>query len=468
MIIRTFFDKNNTLIKNNTVNTGKNPITELFYGGSLYDLEHSRYILHFDETKLKKYYNDGLFPELDKMTHILKMTNTSCFDLELLNTQTSDGKDRASSFDLILFKIGQDWDEGTGYDYQTCTNLNGDISLSYNPSNWIYSKTLSSWSGGSGVYSGDPSSIIIGTQHFDNGNENLEIDITNYVNDIITGETNYGLGLAYSYELENTPTSTLQYVGFFTRHTQTFYEPYIETKYDMLIKDDRNKFYLNKDNKLYLYVNAGGVPTNLDNNPSVIINDSNNNILSSYTPNDVTHVTKGIYSIDINISNSACTDCITYYDVWSGLTINSIDIEPIELDFIVNTDGYYNIGINEEIPKEYGFSVSGIKQNEKIVRGDIRKVIISARIPYTINQQDILDNLEYRIYTKEGPNELTVIDYQNIEMAFDQNYFLIDTNSLLPSTYWIDIKLTTNRNVRTIKDVIKFNIVSQVELKNNN
>jgi hypothetical protein len=50
----------------------------------------------------------------------------------------------------------------------------------------------------------------------------------------------------------------------FTNNTQTFYEPYIETKYDNHIIDDRNNFILDKLNKLYLYVNVGGNPTNLD------------------------------------------------------------------------------------------------------------------------------------------------------------------------------------------------------------
>jgi hypothetical protein len=79
------------------------------------------------------------------------------------------------------------------------------------------------------------------------------MDITEYVNSVLTGNTTYGLGIAFNrgYELLNTPC--LKYVGF-TNNTQTFYEPYIETKYDNHIIDDRNNFILDKLNKLYLYV----------------------------------------------------------------------------------------------------------------------------------------------------------------------------------------------------------------------
>lgn len=468
MIIKTYFDKNNTLVKNTTTNTGRNPIAELFRGGSISDLECSRFIFHFDETRLRDLYSDGTYPDLTKMTHTLRMTNTSCFDLELLNGQTCSGKDRAASFDLILYELDQEWDEGTGYDYQACTNLEGASAISTNPSNWLYAKTGYSWSGGNGTFSGNPSGITITTQHFDTGNENIELDITDYVNGLITGNTNYGLGLCYSYPLENTPTTNLQYVGFFTRHTQTFYEPFIESIYSDVITDARTRFYMDKNNKLYLYVNAGGVPINLDTNPSAIVRDNNDNIFSSYTPSDVTHVTKGVYSIDLNVpSLSRYSNCVMFTDTWSGLTIDGINLNPVELEFVVNLNGYYNIGTTEEIPKKYGFNMQGLQRDERIVRGDVRKIIVSARIPYTVNQQDILDTLEYRLYVKEGPNEYTVIDYQPVERGFDQNYFLLDTGSLLPNTYWVDLKLTTNRNVRTIKDVTNFDIISQVELRNN-
>ena len=66
-------------------------------------------------------------------------------------------------------------------------------------------------------------------------------------------------------------------VAFFTRHTQTFYEPYLLTNYDDIISDDRNLFVQNKQNKLYLYVYDNGLPVNLGANPIVTIKDNNNN-----------------------------------------------------------------------------------------------------------------------------------------------------------------------------------------------
>ena len=53
MVIRTYFDKNNTIVSNQYVNTGLNPITELFYGGALGEQKYSRFLFDFDETTLK-------------------------------------------------------------------------------------------------------------------------------------------------------------------------------------------------------------------------------------------------------------------------------------------------------------------------------------------------------------------------------------------------------------------------------
>ena len=47
MVIRTYIEKNNTIIKDTTTNTGRNPIAEIWYGGdaSKSDLLDIYYIL---------------------------------------------------------------------------------------------------------------------------------------------------------------------------------------------------------------------------------------------------------------------------------------------------------------------------------------------------------------------------------------------------------------------------------------
>lgn len=464
MVIRSFFDKNNTILSNNNINTGMNPVAELFYGGPESENKYSRFLFHFDETRLRSLYTGGTIPDLSKLKHTLKLTNTGSLSYQLLNG-TMEDKVRTSSFDLILFKINQYWDEGTGYDYSVPIILNGNYSLSIRPSNWINPQLGIDWSGGTGVYSGSPSGITIATMHFDKGNENISVDVTQYVNGLITGDTNYGLGLAFSRPFEQTSSSNLQYVGFFTRHTQTFYEPYLETIYSNYIKDDRNNFFLDKNNKLYLYVNVAGNPTNLDSLPSVTILDQNGDVFSSYTSSDVTHVTKGVYSIDILVpTTDDYNDCVMLNDVWDDIVINGVNRPSIELGFALkDSSGYYSIGDSSDLPKSTAISVGGIRSQEQIKRGDIRKVIISARIPYTVEQTQNIDSLKYRLYVREGKGELTVVDFEPVEMTNNSYYFLLDTESLIPNTYYLDILVSSNLEVTTIKNVITFDIVNQVE-----
>ena len=197
MIIRTFFDKNNTIVSNLNVNTGLNPISEIFYGGPIGQKQYSRFLFHFDETRIKELYTGGTFTDLTKLTHTLRLTNTGAFDTSLLNGSYA-GKDKATSFDLVLFKINQDWDNGVGYDFEIPILVSGEGAFSNGASSWVEAQTGVAWSNGNGVYSGSVSAITVSSQHFDKGNENIEMDITNFVNGLLTGDTNYGLGLAYT------------------------------------------------------------------------------------------------------------------------------------------------------------------------------------------------------------------------------------------------------------------------------
>jgi hypothetical protein len=277
-INNSYFSKNNTIISNSLTNTGRNPVTELFYGSlaiSQYPNGFSRFIFDLDLSLLQEKVSDGTISSTcnDTMVHTLRMINTSTFNLETLNTSTSQGRLRATSFDLILFRIpnNQIWDEGVGYDFADLVYeySNSDKNLSTRPSNWIQTTTLSGWTE-QGVYNNKNTGTvpysaltIVDTQHFQFGNENISFDMTNEINSILNGTLTdvTGWGIAYLPQIENLTGLTTNYeVQFFTRHTQTFYEPFLETNYDDIIDDDRNTFSLGKVNKLYLYLYEDGNP----------------------------------------------------------------------------------------------------------------------------------------------------------------------------------------------------------------
>jgi hypothetical protein len=155
------------------------------------------------------------------------------------------------------------------------TGIPSDKNYSDRPSNWLETTTITDWQE-PGIYSNTNTGSfnynqlqIIDTQHFEFGDENVEFDMTSEINSILNGSLTgvTGWGIAYLPQVENLTGTTGNYsVGFFTRHTQTFYEPFLETNYNDSIEDDRNSFSLGKINKLYLYIFEDGDFQNLDNN----------------------------------------------------------------------------------------------------------------------------------------------------------------------------------------------------------
>ena len=339
MVIRTYFDRNNTMDYNGNTNTGKNPVAELFYGGgnNVGTKYFSRFIFQFSTERIEEFRAKGMFPELDKLTHVLKMTNTGAFDSALLGKETAYGKDRSSSLDMSIFPVNQPWDEGVGYDFAgQCFFSSIDATVpSHSPSNWADSNTGTAWANGGGVFadwSAVTATTLTHTQHFEDGNENLEIDITDIVNGYLTGDTNNGLGLAFAEDLELSISEKLKFIGFFTRHTQTFYEPFVETRYANTINDSRGNFYMDKLNKLYLYTNIGGVPTDVDSIASVTVNDNNGDVFSAFTSGDIIHESQGVYSIELIVPTTDM-GCVIYEDIWSGVVINGVTRPDVELEF---------------------------------------------------------------------------------------------------------------------------------------
>ena len=142
-VYKSYFKRNDTLVYNTYTNTARNPVVELFFG-RVDNLSSpkgfSRFIFDIDLTDLQSKLANGTISTgcTADMVHTLRMTNTSSFDEELLNTTWSNGRRRATSFDLVLFRIpktlgstgdAQTWDEGVGYDYYD-GNLNSSNSSS--------------------------------------------------------------------------------------------------------------------------------------------------------------------------------------------------------------------------------------------------------------------------------------------------------------------------------------------------
>ena len=496
-ILRSYIDKNNTIISNSYVNTGRNPVIELNFGASdliVPNFGYTRFIFDLDLSLLEQNIASGVISTgcTSAMTHTLKMTNTSSFDNELLNTFMSNERRRATSFDLILWRIPkfsgntgnpQQWDEGVGYDYSDFNiaqnSANGGISpLTYvdsraystRPSNWYQTTTLSGWSQ-NGIYDnrnqGDVNYsglTIIATQHFELGNEDLNMDMTNEINGILNGSITgvTGWGISYLPQIENITGLTDSYsVAFFSRHTQTFYQPYLLTDYNDLIQDNRNQFLKNQENKLFLYIYQNGDLANLDSDPFVRIEDRNGDAVTGMGALTTCLKTKGVYEVVIpNGFANFPTPC-QFYDVWSGLTINGQSIPNVTNQFTLQQySSGIQIGPVSKEPQIYGFDFYGILQNEKILNSDIRKVGVTIKKAYT-GQQMLLDvSAFYRVYVTEGTTEVIVQDWTPVNRTPNEYYFIFDMRDKIPNQYYVDIQVNSSGEKNTYKRQLTFSIVN--------
>ena len=457
---RSYFEKNNTIIKDSQANTAKNPATEIFYGSSF-----SKFLFKVDFTDLKNKVNNDELVVDSNTRHTLHLTNTIFGDEGQKGLNRTTGRDRTSSFDLIVFSIGQFWDEGLGFDYADSGYdfVTGNRTFDERPSNWYYRTTLNQWST-AGVFHDSPTVIsgYTGNKiHMDNGGENIDFDITDYVNGIITGNTNHGLGLSFAVVYQYLTPDRDQSVAFFTKYTQTFFEPYVDSHFEDTIMDDRNNFVEKVSQNLYLYVTKGTNFYNLDSNPTVDILNSDGAVITGLSGLTTTLIRKGIYKVTFTITTPECDGKKFFTDHWKSVILDGNTISGgVRQKFIPKpyTAGF-TIGENQTELQRYAIQFFGIKQNEKIISGEIRKVVITFKsidVPKTV----LLDEVYYRIYIEEGTTQVIVHDWTLLDKT-NENSFQLDSSYLIPRQYFLQIKGKTHTEEIYYKESINFEIVSE-------
>ena len=191
--LRIYPKKNNTIASGyfENFNSALNPGTILWYGGTGTRSSVSKFLMEFDLEDLK---NKLASKEINSdyiSSYRLKMTNVIP-DGELLDSEFEFAKLRkkvASSFDLIVFPINKSWDAGRGYDLMGSEYIKiseGDTNLT-GYSNWNSATSVDFWDE-PGIFTNPTASTAQNfSQHFDVGDENLDVDITPLVNDWLSG-----------------------------------------------------------------------------------------------------------------------------------------------------------------------------------------------------------------------------------------------------------------------------------------
>ena len=228
---------------------------------------------------------------------------------------------------------------------------------------------VSQFSGGDGKWASQGGDYIASeavTGSFSTGLENLEVDVSDIVEDWIKGSSggeynNYGFGIFLQTDYENSTQQSFFTKKFFARESEFYYKrPIIEARWDSSSRDYRGNFFLSSSlmtaaqnlNTLYLYNRPRGVLTNIpsigedaiylsifsgsaDNSApsdSALILSADGTHVRSAANQVVTggYVSTGVYSASFAFTGSSTLE--TIYDVWfSGSnTISNAAAAPIQ------------------------------------------------------------------------------------------------------------------------------------------
>lgn len=452
-IFRSYWQSQATLIHGNPTNNSRNPIIELSYGGGVIAEESkaSRFIFKVDTSALRDNISFGEITSTHVTEHRIVLKNVIAYAQEFIGGQMYEAK-RGSGVIAHLYALTENFDEGTGYDYIFGSTLTTDTNPVINAPNWTHRRTNIPWSIHGGIDT--TSTTPIASMLIANGNEDLVFNVTRHMNQLLFGNTqDYGYMIAFDVPTEEILSSQRQVVTFYSKYTDSFFKPYMETVYSYDIHERRCNFYLDEPNSLFL---MSAKP--LDSVDRVEIYDDNDTLIKLVAQEDITEVKPGLYRIDLEISNNDYPDSIMFSDVWH-YHINNRGRKQ-EQDFSLASRDLFSE--NNLLDSEFWCSYYGIKHNEVIPQqSPKRKIVINPKRLFrgSVSTAANVDDFQYRIYTQQGKNQLEIIPFTNAYRLADTYFFELDFSWLIPQFYFLEVRVVGNNAVTSAGQTVKFRII---------
>lgn len=212
-----------------------------------------------------------------------------------------------ASFDVTVHRLSADWDEGRGLDVESY--------LDKGYANWVKPKSNSTWASGS-----DYSDAVTSSYHFDDGYENLDVDVTSIVNSwLVSGSANNGFLIKLTGSVESNDDYNDYYIKRFYSRTSNFNDrrPYLEARWNDAVMDDRINLVYSRTGSLFMYNLVNGQLTDLSigtNSLRVSIADASGTLLTLTG----SHVGKtGIYSASFALPTGSYSGSL-FYDKWGS------------------------------------------------------------------------------------------------------------------------------------------------------
>lgn len=430
-------------------------------------LEEARILIKFDTDLIKSHYNNT-FPTDVKF--ILKLTNAvHPFTL-------------ARNYDVNVYALAEGFIEGNGLDMESYKDE--DVA------SWTNRIVSTAWTT-AGALQG--TETLIGTQRFDTGEEDLELDITTHIQNIFDGTTDNGFAIVMDGALTSGAQEQNFYTKkFFSRSSEFFFKrPAIEARDASVIADNRGNFYaeskaysvIQNTQRVYLYNSVGGAMSDFtlpepDEELYVrFYTDADRTILadtSSPTPFiEATNQKTGIYYVDV-VLEDATTSKI--YDQWyfaanGGTAVaDRTIVHEGEIDVKQRTPNT-NFGDTEYITDITNLKTSYTKQETAkfriytrqkdwnptiytIASKEIENLIVEKiyyKIVRLVDEEIVLD---YGIGTEGTNNEHTLVSYDALGSYFDFDMSLLEKGYM----YGIKLMFSVNGELREQEEIFKFRV----------
>ena len=295
---------------------------------------------------------------------------------------------------------------------------------------------------------------IITSQRFEIGNEDIEVDITNYVNGILfSGQPNNGICIAYSANTERLPSVAKNVSTFFSKYTQTFFEPFLETLYDDRVNDELCCLYFDTDNDFYF-----APQTKITSVESLKIIDSNDEIISTIT--SFTQLNNYNYKTSLYINSENYQNQEIFTARWYYTQNNKNRV--LDKEFNISVYDLTDIN-NQTYSTEVYINIIGIKQNENITKKTGLKRIIfkPKRLIQTRILKNIIGDVEFRIYVNQGKNQIDVIPFTKASKVNDEYFAEIDFSWFISHDYTIETRALDKNGVQyPNSNYVKFRITN--------
>jgi hypothetical protein len=435
-------------------NMGESDILETF---SIYaqesssSYEKSRILTKFPISEIISDRAAGSIPASGSVNFFIRLTNAK-------HTETT-----PEDFTLNVLAVSRSWDEGYGLDMESYKDLG--------TANWLSSSCLSgtptAWTAPGGDYHASP----VYDSFFDYGTENLEVDITQLVEEWIDGtKSNYGVGVHFT-SSEESAARSFYTKRFFARGSEFFFKrPYIEARYDSTIKDRRNSFIVSSslleaednENTLFIYNRVRGHLKNIASigTGSVYVSLYSGSFLPVGNPltlsNGVQAVTGGFYDTGIySASVGVFVEFPYVYDVWHNnltgtarveyTTGSRINVLSYDTSNQVDTARYVSAITN--LQRSY-------RKDENVRFRTFTRFKDWNPTIYTVSttniESEIIEDAYYKIYRIVDGFEVVgygtgSLNYTRLSYDLEGNYFDFDMSILEPG-YAYAIKLAYFRS----------------------